>query len=254
MFELDCSSGDEALRSLALGFRCTPPKLKEVLYSLDLDDLYQDIHSAPRVSIGQFLYRYVVGKLGHHLELSSVVWFHCTRTSPDNEFSDGISPLNDSSHKVWQILLDLAPERTVREKLRAMKEKGVNDDLYALRTQNSIHWGPYGILVRDVAFVAEDLSQHDYLKIPELIEDICNAYQLDHGVSLHEHYSKVLKPIMVKFKSRYRVDFGCIESALGYAYRYIRDHKPDDMSITCIDCQGVAVSADQIVAVEYVEP
>ena len=252
MFELDCSSGDEALYSLALGFRCTPQKLKEVLFSLDLDVFYQDIHSAPRAPIGQFLYEYIVGKLGHHLELSSVVWFHCTRTSPDNQFLDGVSPLNDSLPKVWQILMDLAPERTIQEKLLAMKEKGVSDDLYALRTQNSIHWGPYGILVRDVAFVAEDLSQHDYLKIPELIEDICNAYQLDHDVSLHEHYSKALKPMMVKFKSGYRVDSGCVESALGYTYRYIRGHKPDDMSITGIDCEGIAVSPDQILAVENV--
>lgn len=253
-FNLDCRSGQKALDSLARGFQCTPEELRATLLSIDLDELYEERHRAPSVPAEQYLYEYAVKKLGGHLELSSVVWFHCTRTSADNTFIDGISPLNESLEKVWDILLACAPEKTIRRNLLTMKEKGVKDDLYALRTQNSFHWGPYGILVRDIAFIAEDLWQHDYLKMPELVEDICNAYRLDHGVSLYTHYSEALKPKIVSFKSTHRLDSGCVESALGYAYRYIRGHSLDCMSVTGIDCEGVAISPEQITGIETLAP
>ncbi|CAM0554886.1 hypothetical protein EHLJMEHL_00474 [Vreelandella titanicae] len=254
MFELDCSSGEKALASLSFGFQCTIEELKEVLFSLDLDGLYEEFQSAPQIPTEQYLYEQVIESLGEPLPLSSVVWFHCTRTCPDTDFSEGIAPLNDSLGRVWEIILRYAPEEYVRQSLLAMKESGVKDELYTLRTQDSIHWGPFGILVRDVAFVAEDLGQHDYLKMPELVEDICNAYQVVHGVALHGHYSQVLKPKIVKFRSESRLDSGCLESALGYAYRYIRGCDPDGMSITGIDCEGAIVSPHQIIETETMEP
>lgn len=88
--------------------------------------------------------------------------------------------------------------------------------------------------------------------MPELIEDICNAYQDKYGVNIFSHYKNVLSPKIVTFISYERCDDGCIEAALGYAYTSVRGMPPNGMAVTCIDCQGRAVRLEQIVNVETV--
>lgn len=249
-FTLDCTTGEKALFSLSEGFDCTISKLKNTLLSLDLDTLYAQGGSNITVPPETYLYQYAVAKLGTHVPLAKTVWLHCTRTHSDEQFSDGILPLNQAVDRVWQMVLSLAPDSKVRDRLIAWGSHSVPDRLYQLRTKNSEHWGPYGFLVKEVALHAEDLGQHDYLKMPELIEDICNAYQKEFGESIFRHYFTILTPKMVAFIS----DKGCsdnsIKAALGYAYTTVRGLPPDWLAVTCIDCRGIVISPSQIIHVE----
>lgn len=36
-------------------------------------------------------------------------------------------------------------------------------------------WGPYAMLVREVAALSKEVGNHDYLDAPEIIEDICHV-------------------------------------------------------------------------------
>lgn len=86
-----------------------------------------------------------------------------------NNFHNGISPLNEALQNVWDTLISEAPTQECRKNLKFMLNNGVDDHLYGLRVNDSIHWGPYGILVKDVAFNTDKLHQHDYLAMPELV-------------------------------------------------------------------------------------
>jgi len=245
-FQLDCESGEAAISSLSVGFSCTQEKLREVLLSIDLDEVYE--HKE------QCLYNYVVREVGEHKELSGVYWFHSTRTSLDNNFQYGIHPLNDALDKVWDVMISTIPTPEVKQNLQLMRTIGVNDEMYELRTNDSIHWGPYGILVREVAFNTKKLKQHDYLKMPELVEDICNAYKLTYEVSLDLLYENLLIPKLVKFYSSKRLDNGCIEAALNYAYTKIRKLPINESCVTVLNNGGTAIKPEEIVNVETVSP
>ncbi|HGS5167788.1 hypothetical protein [Vibrio alginolyticus] len=250
---LDCSSEESAFKSVSTAFSCTEEALKSVLLSIDLNEIYESDDDIC-IPCEEYLYNYVTKRLGEPRPFSSVVWFHGTRTSKQNSFENGVFPLNDSLNRVWDILLLSAPNRECRENLEFMRTNGVDDYLYGLRVNGSIHWGPYGILVRDVAFNTSKLSQHDYLGMPELVEDILNAYKKQFGICLYSHYEKVLVPKLVKFQCTSRLDDGCIEAALGYLYARVRGEQVNGMSVTCIDMSGVAITPSQIMAVETVSP
>jgi hypothetical protein len=75
------------------------------------------------------------------------------------------------------------------------------------------------MLVKEVAFCPDDLSSHDYLRLPEILEDICSGYQETYGVSIHSQLSQQLVPTIVKFWCDEKIDINCVESALFYAYQ-----------------------------------
>lgn len=247
-FVLDCSSRDAALASLCTGFGCTAERLKEVLLSLNLEAIYE---SEPCIlkPCEQYLYDFVCAELGEPRSLDGVYWFHGTRTAAGNMFEKGILTLDRAKGSVLSMLAEMAPDADVRSRLRSWGED-IPDEMYGLRTGDRLHWGPFGVLVRESHHGTQHRGQHDYLAFPELVEDVCNAYQDSYNVDLKPHYSKVLQPKIVWFESALRKDEGCIEAALGYAYTSVRNLPPDGMSVTCIDCNGTPVPAEAILRVE----
>ena len=252
MFILDCSTADNAIDSLCKCFSCSKDDIVDFLLSVDLDTIYAEIDSSPDVQADVYLYNIALERFGDPDEIEYVYWFHCTRTAPEENFSDGILPLGDSLERVFEIVLQTAPNNIVRERISEWGAENVPNYLYQLRVNESIHWGPYGILVKDVAFHTCTLGQHDSLGMPELIEDICKAYQDTYGVDIFSHYENVLSPKIVTFISDERCDNSCIKAALGYAYTSVRGMPPSGMAVTCIDCEGSTVSLEQIVNVETV--
>ena len=253
-FLLDCSSGESALMSVSIGFGCTKEQLTNALLSIDLDKIYERDGSEISIPCEKYLYEHIKLFFGEHLPLDEVVWFHGTRTTKNNKFESGVFPLNEALGTVWDIIISEAPSETCRNNLVLMLENGIDNYLYQLRTEDHSHWGPYGILVRDVAFNTSDLSQHDYLAMPELIEDIINAYRETFGTCLYAHYNQMLVPKLVKFKCNYRLDSGCIEAALGYLYSFVRGEPISGMAVTGIDKNGQRIFPEQIMMVEQISP
>lgn len=251
-FILDCSTGETALESLAVGFDCSTDQIKNVLLSINIEEIFEKYFDTIEVSSSVYLYQFVVEKLGKHKPLTEVVWFHGTRTLDSNNLSDGVFPLNNAVDIVWDTLLSSAPNESVKANLKQLFSDGVGDHLYELRTQNEIHWGPYGILVRDVAFNTKSLRQHDYLGMPELVEDILNGYKKKFGVALFEYYSEVLVPKLVKFKCTSSIHDGCVETALGYLYTYVKGDDICGLAVRCIDKKGIPIYKEDILAVELV--
>jgi hypothetical protein len=250
-FILDCSSQKSAFESISNIFGCSSEQITQVLLSLDLEKTYKENWKDIDIPAPQYLYEYVVDKLGNHEKLTEVVWFHGTRTLKENDLTKGIFPLNDSLSIVWDSLISSAPSETVQDNLKELQTNGVGDHLYNLRTNDEIHWGPYGILVRDVAFNTDKLHQHDYLGMPELVEDILNGYRKKFDTCLTEYYTEKLVPVLVTFKSTTSLHNGCIETALGYLYKIVREETIDGLSVRCIDKKGSAIIGKEIIDIEY---
>ena len=250
-FELDCESKEYVFHSLCEGFTCGPDSLKNILLELDLEKIYQENGDNIYIPSEEYLYNYIVKRLGNHKPLKVVNWFHLTRTTKQTEFNDGIIPLGDSLEKIWSALIDIAPDVVIKDNLKLLRQSGVPNHLYGIKHNNPFHWGPYAVLIKETAFRSS--IQHDYLGMPEIIEDICNGYEEKYGESIINIYESSLVPKIVKFKSNKRVDAGCIEAALYYAYEAVRGNPPSSNCITCFDSEGVKIEPESIVSVITVE-
>ena len=253
-FILDCETQQHAIRSLAIGFSCTEQRLVDTLLSIDLENLYRNHGRELELPCDQYLYKYVVEQIGPHKDLDAVNWFHCTRTTISNNFSDGVKPLNNILNTIWFMLLNHAPDELTKNRLNSMKQNGVHNFQYSLKTEDEIHWGPYAILVKEVAFNTQRLAQHDYLGMPEIIEDICNSFKNKFNINIYSFYSSILTPKIVKFTSKYRVDSGCIETALCYAHSSVWKTPIGGSSVNCFDSDGQTISPEQIISVETISP
>ena len=145
-FILDCETKESTFESLAAIFNCNHSDLKSLLSEVNLEQIYELQWRERLIPYTEYVYNYVVKELGEPNSLDGVCWFHCTRTMMSNKFEEGILPLGESINRVWSMMLDIVKNSHLHQQLVTMKKNGVNDFQYTLKTEESIHWGPYGIL------------------------------------------------------------------------------------------------------------
>lgn len=107
----------------------------------------------------------------------------------------------------------------------------------------------FAFQVRELA-IQKVKGFHDYLELPEIIEDILDDYLKCFGCRHHDHYIEVMVPKIVKFKSSLSVVDRTIENALAYAYTGVRGEKPDMMSAGFISTEGEIVPQSAILNIE----
>lgn len=252
-YVLDCESNSSTERSLASAYGCEPDDIYSVFDALDLDAIY-DADTRPDVDCSRFLSDRLMEALGQPELPDSICWFHFTRTAEGSEFLDGLLPLGSVLSRVWQMLMELAPSPTVRTNLRELQLSGVPDFHFNLKAPNPFHWGPYGYLVPAIASHSADLMQHDYLGMPEIVEDICNGYDAKFGEQLFDHYSAVLKPCIVKFEHRAEGRGpDTLEVAAAYLYGCRKQEPPSHSWITCFDGNGIPVGSECIRSVRFLD-
>jgi hypothetical protein len=108
------------------------------------------------------------------------------------------------------------------------------------------------MLVKEVAFHAHSIANHDYLQLPEIIEDICDYYLEKYGVSIHSDIESVLVPCIIKFRAKAKNDIG-IRPAIYYVYRCIRGEPVSQDANTCFDAKGRIIPPGDILKIEYLE-
>jgi hypothetical protein len=249
---LDCESFETAIDSLARVFQTQPDRLKWVLAQEEISTHYES-HAQEQLSFKDYLFVVVEHHFGSPLSLDAVCWFHTTRTFAEATFSEGILPLESALPRLQAMLIEAIDDVSVKEQLQAtLMSTGVADSHYFTKTNNSMHWGPYAILVRDLAFCAEEAGQHDYLRMPEIIEDICNGFFNTTGVALMDVFGKKLKPAIVKFTSKDNCDDSCISTALSYVYSIIQQVAPSSAWAFCFDGQNTPVSPQDILRIDFV--
>jgi len=105
---------------------------------------------------------------------------------------------------------------------------------------------------RDVAFSSEKIGNHDYLKIPEIVEDISICFEKIYGISLAENYIKNSKSIVVKFISE-DVEGHYIGVALNYLYNKIHGLEMSLDCNTCYDGKASIIPREVILTTEEIK-
>jgi hypothetical protein len=122
--------------------------------------------------------------------------------------------------------------------------------IYEMKTMNPFYWGPYAILVRDLAFKPGEVGNHDYLSGPEIIEDICDCFERLYHLDVFKIFLQKTKPCIVKFIDR-SIRTNYLRAALWHLYKIAWQEKCTDYCNDCFDGQGVTVRKDQILSVEF---
>ena len=125
---------------------------------------------------------------------------------------------------------------------------GHSASLYALKVHDRMHWGPYAMLVRESAFCAGDMMNHDYLAAPEIIEDICDCIRRRFGVDLLAQFREASHGCIVKFLGPPRADV--LQAALMYLWAIQHNVGMGFNSNTCFDGEGNVIPPDRIVDIE----
>jgi hypothetical protein len=248
---LDCENAETALQSVSRFFRASASELASFLQTINLESIYEaNWRELP--SPDEYLFDRVVENFCSPLTPERIAWFHLTRTTRLTNFLDGLLPLGEALPKVWKMLIELAPDQVTKRNLRAMQSDGVEDFQYNYKAPDKFHWGPYAVLVREVAFHSQDLGQHDYLGMPEIIEDICNGYNKHYGVSIFHVYEQQLHPCIVKFLGETTYLDGCLRAALSYGWSAAHRRRPTGDAIMCFDGNGSSIPSSDIISIEFV--
>lgn len=251
---LDCESRESAEASVLAAFGCTQAALRAFLQDPSHLAHFEANWQTIPVDFHRFLMQRAQATLGTPVLPAEFCWFHSTRVPAGTTFEEGILPLGAVVPTLQERLVaeldDPAAQAAVR---RAFANKGGNSFHFGEKLSHEVHSGPYAILVREVADYANELSQHDYLRMPEIIEDLCEEVRAECGLDLLPVYEERWRPTMVKFVDP-AGDSG--EYALGIAMLYLRavelEGKPDGGAVWCFDGENQAVPAEQILKVEFV--
>ena len=249
---LDCESQDSTHRSLLNLFGCSKEDLISLLATIDIEAIYQDFEASPKIPPDEYVYQKAIKAFGVSSAPKFVCWFHLTRTTQDATFEQGILPLGKALSSIWETLFKIFEGTEHHSTIIELKASGVKNYHYNLKTPDPFHWGPFAMLVKETAFNAKKIGNHDYLWLPEIIEDICNAYHEKFDLFIHDDVVKSLKPCIVKFKSHFRVDDGCVRAALYYLYACIQKDGLCIDANTCFDGKGETIPFEDIMEIEFI--
>jgi len=252
MVVLDCESRDSTLASIAAIYGLPPTIIDEFLRGFDIDK-HLRIDSLCRPS-KELLRLFERSLKCQATSLNEVYWFHLTRASSNANFmKNGIQPLSQSLDFVWEAIFNVFRNTSHEAPLRALRQRKTSDDTYDQKLSHPMQGGPFAMLVRESAFRAEEMKNHDYLYLPEIMEDICNKYHKVSGESIYDVLSINLRPYIIKFSSRQQIGKHCIESAIYYLYCETHNRDLSGDANTCYDGNNETVRPEQIVSVTKME-
>lgn len=250
MIILDCETYESTIESLVNIYNISKDEIEDFFGSFDLDfhfDENKSFEYPDRELRLEFEKTYNV----KHKDINNICWFHLTRTLITENFKEGILPLSQVLEKIWDIFFTIFKDTEHYENLLDMKSSGVNDFQFNLKVESNIHSGPYAMLIRDVAFCAEEVQNHDYLSIPEIFEDICNGYKSVYGVNIQKMLEDSLQPKIVKFSTKENNYISYIESALYYAYLKYNGKKLSNQ-LAGFDGKNKVIKNNQIIKIDNI--
>ena len=130
------------------------------------------------------------------------------------------------------------------------RESGLTFQLRHKLTSGT-EYGPFVMFVREMLLDAHTTSQHSYVDMPEIIEDLCTEVQESCGRDLLPHFEEAWLPAIVKFVSpAFSPEFH-IAITLCYLRSSLLRGRPGGSAIANFDGANLAVPAESILKVDY---
>jgi hypothetical protein len=198
--------------------------------------------------------------LGAITGFEQVRYFHGTRTlDPESYRRRGLLPLPEVLEDIWDGLGEVAADLLSTSDLGQLREfieaggGGHGGYQYRSKTTDWTQHGPFGEYIREHFLRPHEVTAHDYLRTPELVEDIAYVAADCFGVDLLARFSACATPCIVVFEMPV-VDE---ESAVSAACWYV--HAAANGEATTINARGgfhgdgVGVPAAAIRCVEVID-
>ncbi len=236
------------------------------VFSCSADDLLQFVSNpahgiffeenwAKLPSFEDWLYQQACAQLGKPSLPTELCWFHGTRVPAGTTFAEGILPLGEGMARLKEAILstleDIAEQRAVNAAFARQHGHSMH---FHNKVGHQIHWGPFAILVREVADHASAIGQHDYLAMPEIIDDLCEEVRQADGLDIRTAFEERWLPAMVKFWAQ--ADEDSARYAVATALCYLREcalrGRPGMGAVWCFDGENVAVPQERILDIEWV--
>jgi len=253
---LDCESFCTTLLSLETITQVKQANILNFLNNFDMDDFY---HKNPLFGTGDRLLLLKFRKeFDPVMSYDQSNWFHLTRLYNNDDFESGILPLEDVVDDKWDKLYSLISNKiSLRDwaefrKKMEMGALGPHSSLYKFRMSNTDFKGPYAISIKDTAFVSDEIKNHDYLAVPEIIRDICFCFEETFGYDLFKEYSKNSVPCIVKFKTEFS-NPDLIGNVLLYIYQTIHEKALNPHCKINYNANGNKIPPEDILKIEYLD-
>ncbi|NRS14938.1 hypothetical protein HP398_00635 [Brevibacillus sp. HB1.4B] len=256
---LDCHNVKSTYESVEQITAVSKSKIKDFFEKVGNLELYYIDHPHCSKSGDEVLFELFQKQHNPELVYDAVYWFHLSRTRSSETFKEGIKPLGLILEEIWSFLYSLIEvDFSEREWLNfkndiITKHAGNGSFLYNLKTTDEFHWGPYAMLVHEIAYCcSNDLKNHDYLEIPEVVADICNTFEDVHGRNLRELFLNSTSSYVIKFIS-HESDIAYLKSALYYLYKKYFNEALNGANNASFDAKGRVILPDSIVDVIKVD-
>jgi hypothetical protein len=217
-------------------------------------DAYAHSHPNDHRQLKYVLPELLCGQGGLQQEPTTTFWFHGTRVLGQSSLSQGLNPLNLQLDQIWTDLFQLAAQwiredewhdfRNTIEHACALE----SSSMYRHRLAVSADWGPHAVLIRDALIHPNRFSGVDYLRAPEIIEDICRSFEGHFGYDLLAEFQHYSHPCIVKFRN----EQSCPNApGIALSYLWCWTHEQDCTSCnTCFETTNGKIPSNSIAEVE----
>jgi hypothetical protein len=252
MLHLDCETLESALHTGAAILGIPPEELRDRISSFDYDGVPLD--DQQQHPYEDLVVLYALGYPPEQLPMDhGCYWHHATRAMPGEQFIDGILPLPLVIERIWHMLGELARDWSSADEWQSFRRnmRGQGAQQYWGKFAFQRGGGPFAFLVRPVIHSGERLGNHDYLGIPEIVEDICIAYEEMVGHDLAARFVAATRPCIIRFRSS-KPWPGALQAALVFIHSAIGGSLSRHGN-TCFDGKGEAVPSSDIVQIKWLE-
>ena len=234
---LDCSTYQTAKESVAIIFSAD-----EDIFSSFLEGT-GDIPDSEEPCA--FLLAMAHEELGVPDDEFHVTWFHGTRVAdPSSFYEEGILTKSRAQVKIESILAPLA---------EGLERKGENPFSLSLSGKQGVMGeGPFAMLFKDVVIHAPG-AHHNYVDIPEIVEDIAGCLLGKNYSSLVDRYKEITSSYVVSFLAPTRGYE--LERVLWYSHLMengVEDLDSASAANTCFVGAGNSINPDSILNIEAV--
>ncbi len=262
---LDCDSIESSIESVVKILGINKELFIEIITHTDFEEMYEsdyDIYCKTKesynkdyIEFGEYIYDYLTQNYSTKVNpIDKICWFHLARTLDANGYNLGIYPLGKILDKLFDDLYSFVEEKISFEEWIKIKHGGVKGSggwRYLMKTGDNIHHGCFAMLIKEIAFHSSEVGNHDYLNVPEIIEDLDAELRKKYHINLVLQFIAASKPIIVKFVSQPDgKDMLYIDPVLHYIYVKL-NNKPLSMRCnTCFDARGRIIPKEDIISIE----
>lgn len=244
---LDCENYNTMISSLESIFATSGNDISSFLRSVDIEEIWGKSPQKKQA------YEYLFEEFNNEFKIDNskiirAYWFHNTRVLKSSKFEEGILPLSMAIVKIELLLNNIIEKLKIPLNNNSLSQCSTIQHKVRSKTDQ----GPWGFLIRDFAFEKVDII-HDYLKTPELIEDILHYRYPDNYDLIFREFQKATVKCIIKFKTETEFHQDRLIYVINYLYNKINKEKMDWRSNANFSNNSKIISPKMILKIDYLQ-